>query len=112
MPGGRHDAVRRSYDAVAENYAASFGGELACKPLDRALLACLIEQAEHRAPIADIGSGPGHVSSWLASHGVTAVGIDLSAAMLAVGRHHGGGMCPDGRIRRSRRATRGHRYPR
>ncbi len=83
---GRHDSVRRSYDAVAEEYATGFREELAHKPLDRALLACLIEQTEKGAPIADLGCGPGHVSAWLASHGVTAVGIDLSAGMVAVGR--------------------------
>ncbi len=83
---GRHDSVRRSYDAVAEEYAAGFGDELAYKPLDRALLACLIEQAGHAAPIADVGCGPGHVSAWIARQGVAAVGIDLSAGMVAVGR--------------------------
>ncbi len=77
---GRHDSVRRSYDAVAEEYATGFREELAHKPLDRALLACLIEQTEKGAPIADLGCGPGHVSAWLASHGVTAVGIDLLQA--------------------------------
>jgi ubiquinone/menaquinone biosynthesis C-methylase UbiE len=81
-----HDSVRRSYDAVAENYATGFCDELAHKPLDRALLACLIEQAERGVPVADIGCGPGHVSAWLARYGMTAVGIDLSAGMLAVGR--------------------------
>ena len=84
---GRHDSVRRSYDAVAEKYAAGFAVELAGKPLDRALLACLIEQAGRGAPIADVGCGPGHVSAWLGGHGAAAVGIDLSAAMVAVGRH-------------------------
>jgi ubiquinone/menaquinone biosynthesis C-methylase UbiE len=84
---GRHASVRRSYDAVAEKYAAGFGDELAGKPLDRALLACLIEQAGPGAPIADVGCGPGHVSSWLSGHGAAAVGIDLSAAMVAIGRH-------------------------
>lgn len=83
---GRRNSARRSYDAVAEKYADGFRDELAGKPLDRALLACLIEQAGQRAPIADVGCGPGHVSAWLASHGATAVGIDLSAAMIAVGR--------------------------
>jgi ubiquinone/menaquinone biosynthesis C-methylase UbiE len=81
-----HDSVRRSYDAVAENYAVGFRDELAHKPLDRALLACLIEQCEEGVPVADLGCGPGHVSAWLASHGVTAVGIDLSEGMIAVGR--------------------------
>jgi hypothetical protein len=35
----RHDSVRRSYDTVAEEYAARLHDELAGKPLDRALLA-------------------------------------------------------------------------
>jgi ubiquinone/menaquinone biosynthesis C-methylase UbiE len=83
---GSHDSVRRSYDAVAEKYAAQFSDELTGKPLDRALLACLIEQAQPGAPVADVGCGPGHVAAWLADHGVCAVGIDLSAAMVAAGR--------------------------
>lgn len=85
-PISRHHSVRRSYDAVAEAYAAGFHDELAGKPLDRALLACLAEQADHGAPIADLGCGPGHVAAWLADRGVTAVGIDLSPAMITVGR--------------------------
>jgi ubiquinone/menaquinone biosynthesis C-methylase UbiE len=83
---GRHDRIRRSYDAVAEKYADGFHDELTYKPLDRALLSCLIEQAGQGTPIADLGCGPGHVSAWLASHGATAVGIDLSAGMIAVAR--------------------------
>jgi SAM-dependent methyltransferase len=79
-----HDPVRRSYDTVAENYAAGFRDELAHKPLDRALLACLAEQAQ--GPVADLGCGPGHVAAWLSGHGLNAVGIDLSPAMVAVGR--------------------------
>jgi SAM-dependent methyltransferase len=81
-----HGPARRSYDAVAEKYAAGFRDELSRKPLDRALLACLVEQAEPGAPIADLGCGPGHVAAWLAGHGAAALGIDLSAAMVAVGR--------------------------
>ena len=83
---GRHESARRSYDAVAEAYAAKFTGELAHKPLDRALLAALIEQAGPGAPIADIGCGPGHVAAWLAGHGATAAGIDLSGGMVAAAR--------------------------
>jgi SAM-dependent methyltransferase len=81
-----HDAVRRSYDAVAENYLAGFRDELAHKPFDRALLAALVEQVEPGTPVADLGCGPGHVSAWLAGHGVAATGIDLSAAMVAAAR--------------------------
>jgi SAM-dependent methyltransferase len=82
----QHHSTGRSYDAVAEEYAAGFGDELAGKPLDRALLACLAEQAEGGAPIADLGCGPGHVAAWLAGRSVTAVGIDLSPGMIAAGR--------------------------
>jgi ubiquinone/menaquinone biosynthesis C-methylase UbiE len=83
---GSHGSVRRSYDTVAEKYAISFREELANKPLDRALLDCLIEQTEKSTPIADLGCGPGHVSAWLAGQGVAAVGIDLSSAMISIGR--------------------------
>jgi SAM-dependent methyltransferase len=79
-----HDAVRRGYDTVAEKYAAGFRDELAHKPLDRALLACLAEQAE--GPVVDLGCGPGHVAAWLSGRGMNAVGVDLSPAMAAVGR--------------------------
>jgi SAM-dependent methyltransferase len=83
---GDHDNVRRSYDAVAERYLANIGGELAGKPLDRALLASVVEQAPEGAPITDLGCGPGHVAAWLAGRGAAAVGIDLSPAMIAIGR--------------------------
>ena len=83
---GDHDRIRRSYDVVAEKYADGFRDELAYKPLDRALLTCLIEQTGPGAPIADLGCGPGHVTAWLASHGAAAVGIDLSAGMIAIAR--------------------------
>lgn len=81
-----HDSTRRSYDAVAEKYANGFRDELAHKPLDRALLNSLVEQTSPGTPIADLGCGPGHVAAWLACQGVPAVGIDLSAAMVATGR--------------------------
>jgi len=85
-PGSAHHSVRRSYDAVAEEYATVFRDELGGKPLDRALLASLAEQAEKGAPIADLGCGPGHVAAWLAGQGIAAVGIDLSPGVIAVGR--------------------------
>jgi SAM-dependent methyltransferase len=85
-PISQHHSVRRSYDAVAEDYVAGFRDELVGKPLDRALLACLAEQADHGAPIADLGCGPGHVAAWLGGRGRAAVAIDLSPSMIAVGR--------------------------
>jgi SAM-dependent methyltransferase len=87
MPTARqHHRVRQSYDAVAQEYAARIGDELAGKPLDRGLLAALIEGTAAGAPIADLGCGPGHVAAWLADHGVPAVGIDVSPEMIAIGR--------------------------
>jgi ubiquinone/menaquinone biosynthesis C-methylase UbiE len=85
MPG-MDDRIRRSYDTVAAEYAARLGDELAGKPLDRALLAALVEQAEPDTPIADLGCGPGHVAAWLAGRGARTVGIDLSDGMVEVGR--------------------------
>jgi SAM-dependent methyltransferase len=81
-----HDGVCRSYDEVADEYARHLGGELAYKPLDRALLAALVELAGVGAPIADLGCGPGHVTAFLADLGADAVGIDLSRRMVDLAR--------------------------
>jgi ubiquinone/menaquinone biosynthesis C-methylase UbiE len=81
-----HDAARRSYDAVARQYARQFGDELTRKPLDRALLALLIEEVGEGATVADLGCGPGHVAAWLAERGARVVGIDLSQAMVDTGK--------------------------
>ncbi|MFH8371003.1 class I SAM-dependent methyltransferase [Streptomyces sp. NPDC018031] len=80
------DAVRRSYDTVAGEYAARLHDELAGKPLDRALLTALLEQTETGTAIADLGCGPGHVAAWLAERGARTVGVDLSPEMVATGR--------------------------
>jgi ubiquinone/menaquinone biosynthesis C-methylase UbiE len=85
-PLSQRHCVRQGYDAVAEQYAIGFRDELISKPLDRALLACLAEQADDGVPIADLGCGPGHVAAWLADRGVATVGIDLSPGMIAIGR--------------------------
>lgn len=81
-----HNSVRRSYDAVAEEYAARLHDELAGKPLDRALLASLLEQTEAGTVVADLGCGPGHVAAWLAGKGARTVAIDLLAGMIEAGR--------------------------
>ena len=78
-------ATRRTYDAVADDYAAKFRDELVYKPLDRALLGVVLEEAG-AGVIADLGCGPGHVSGWLAARGAATVGIDLSPAMVDVAR--------------------------
>jgi SAM-dependent methyltransferase len=75
--------VRRSYDAVAERYAAEIGSELQSKPLDRALLQVVADTAGPH-PVADIGCGPGHVAGYLAALGASAFGLDLSLRMCAL----------------------------
>jgi ubiquinone/menaquinone biosynthesis C-methylase UbiE len=87
-----YERVRDSYDRVAERYVEEVGGELAGKPLDRALLRCLIElvadveEATGTGMVADLGCGPGHVAAYLAAQGVATTGIDISPAMVEVGR--------------------------
>lgn len=78
-------ATRRSYDLVAEHYAAEIGDELRHKPLDRALLDAFAELTAGGA-IADLGCGPGHVADYLLGRGARVIGLDLSPAMCAAAR--------------------------
>ncbi|MGE7438581.1 class I SAM-dependent methyltransferase [Kitasatospora sp. NPDC001175] len=71
---------------MASEYWGRIGDELTHKPLDRALLTALLEQTDGLGPVADLGCGPGHVTGWLADHGVRSVGIDLSPAMVGIAR--------------------------
>ncbi|MEU2613015.1 class I SAM-dependent methyltransferase [Micromonospora sp. NPDC007271] len=86
-PDDERERTRRSYDTVAAEYHARLADELTDKPVDRALLAALLELAVPGTPVADLGCGPGHVTDWLSGRGVPAVGIDLSPQMVAVARH-------------------------
>ncbi len=82
--------MRRSYDAVAERYAAAVDRELDHRPLERALFAALGELAGlDREPgiVADLGAGPGHVARHLRELGLPAVAVDLAPAMAALARH-------------------------
>ncbi len=72
-------ATRHSYDQIASRYAAEIGGELAGKPLDRAVLNAFAEMVT--GPVLDVGAGPGHVAAYLRQQGVTVVSTDLSPAM-------------------------------
>jgi SAM-dependent methyltransferase len=80
------DEVRRSYDRLAAPYAERLFGELAGKPLDRALLACFAEQVRGLGPVADVGCGPGHVARHLHETGLPVLGLDLSPGMVALAR--------------------------
>ncbi|MCP2323721.1 SAM-dependent methyltransferase [Hamadaea flava] len=77
--------TRRSYDIVADRYAAEIDDELLAKPWDRALLGAFAEQAAG-GPVLDVGCGPGHVTAYLAGWGLDVFGLDLSTGMGAVAR--------------------------
>jgi SAM-dependent methyltransferase len=85
-------ATRVAYDTVATDYAVQVGSALADQPLDRAMLSVFAELvvAIGGGLVADLGCGPGRVSAYLQSLGVTAFGVDLSPAMIAEARR----LCP------------------
>jgi len=79
----------------ARRRGAKIYGELAHKPLDRALLddfATRMRTAHAAgapgdgAPVLDIGCGPGHVARYLRDRGVDVTGLDLTDGMLAHAR--------------------------
>ncbi|TWE11444.1 class I SAM-dependent methyltransferase [Rudaeicoccus suwonensis] len=82
----RPGRIAATYDTIATDYAESLRDELGGKPLDRALLAAVVEMCDH-GTIADLGCGPGHVTRHLASIGADALGIDISPAMIAIAEH-------------------------
>jgi SAM-dependent methyltransferase len=79
-----------SYDAIARDYAAEHPDSTAgaAGHLERAMLGAFVELVrEHSgAPVADIGSGPGHVTARLAALGVPVFGVDVSPRMVALAR--------------------------
>jgi SAM-dependent methyltransferase len=82
-----------AYDAVAEDYAAAFAGELAGKPFDRSLLDEFASAVRGRGGVLDVGCGSaGHVTRYLADHGVDAAGVDLSPIVIEVARRYQPGL--------------------
>ncbi|MGN6577300.1 MAG: DUF480 domain-containing protein [Nocardioides sp.] len=77
----RDARVRASYDAIAADYADALTGELAGLPFERWLLDRVVAHAAG-GPVVEVGSGPGHVTAYLAAAGAAATGIDLSRAMV------------------------------
>jgi SAM-dependent methyltransferase len=76
------EAIRASYDRVADEYARRIAGELAHKPFDRALLDRFAARVGTDGPVVEVGCGPGHVAAYLHARGLDARGIDLSPAMV------------------------------
>lgn len=80
-------ATRSSYDAMADDYEAAIADHLADRPLERALLTAFAELAGAApGPVADLGSGPGHVTARLAGLGLGVFGVDISPRMVALAR--------------------------
>ncbi|TCO35176.1 hypothetical protein EV652_10155 [Kribbella steppae] len=77
----RDARVRSSYDAVATSYADELLDELNKLPFETWLLDRVIAHAAG-LPVVEVGSGPGHVTAYLADHDADATGIDLSPAMV------------------------------
>lgn len=86
MPGGERwpdlDAVRGSYDRVADTYVSLGVGELGDRPWLRAALSAFAEEVRPLGPVLDVGCGPGHVTAYLAGRDVDASGVDLSPRMV------------------------------
>jgi uncharacterized protein YceH (UPF0502 family) len=84
-PDRRDAQVRSSYDAVATVYAAHLVDELQGLPFERWLLDRVLAHAAGQ-PVVEVGSGPGHVTAYLADGGGDALGIDLAPGMVAEAR--------------------------
>ena len=81
------DAVRASYDRVADNYVELGAGELGPQPWLRSALAAFAETVGGLGPVLDVGCGPGIVTAHLAQLGLDASGVDLSPRMVEHARH-------------------------
>ena len=82
-PGFDTQVIRAAYAAVADDYLASFGGDLARLDLDRRLLDTLAGYAASTGRVLDVGCGPAHIGRYLATRGIEVIGADLTPAMLA-----------------------------
>jgi len=89
---GMHESdlhtARTAYDAIADAYADQFKDTLDDRPTERGLLAAFAElvRCGPEGPVADLGCGPGHIAAYLHGLGLSVIGVDQSAEMLAVGR--------------------------
>lgn len=76
------EAVRESYDRVADNYVEMGVGRLDAQPWLRAALAAFAESVRGLGPVLDVGCGPGIVTEHLTGLGLDAAGVDLSPRMI------------------------------
>lgn len=81
-------ATRDAYDRVALDYAEVLRDALAAQPFDRAVLGAFAELVATRGggEVVDVGCGPGTITAYLRSIGMSVSGIDLSPQMVDVAR--------------------------
>ena len=77
--------TRTAYDTVADSYAQLVESSLAESPVDRALLGVFAELVTG-GPVADLGCGPGRITTFLHGLGLDVSGVDLSPGMVDVAR--------------------------
>lgn len=80
------DAVRDSYDRVADNYVdmvtTTGVGDIRTEPWLRAAMDVFADAVSGLGPVLDVGCGPGTVTAYLAERGVDVSGVDLSPRMI------------------------------
>jgi ubiquinone/menaquinone biosynthesis C-methylase UbiE len=88
MPAGGFDpnVIRSAYEAVVDDYAATFGEDLARLELDRRVLDGVAQRCAARGLVLDVGCGPAHIARYLVERGAGSVGIDFTPAMLSAAR--------------------------
>jgi SAM-dependent methyltransferase len=86
------DAIRTSYDRIADAYADAIFDELKHKPFDRDLLTRFATATAGRGPVCDMGCGPGQVARFLHDAGAQVSGLDLSPGMIEQARRLNSGI--------------------
>jgi ubiquinone/menaquinone biosynthesis C-methylase UbiE len=78
--------TRTAYDTVAVSYEEQLRDLLAGSTWDRAVLGAFAELVGPGVPVADLGCGPGRITTHLAGLGLDVFGVDLSPGMVEVAR--------------------------
>ncbi len=76
------DAVRASYDRVADNYVEMNLGDIRTHPWLQAAMDGFAASVRGLGPVLDVGCGPGTVTAYLSQRGLDVSGVDLSPRMI------------------------------